>query len=901
LLPGITFVAGSVSNSAVTASFDGDTRVITFTHEDGFSGDAVTFSYKTRVNANDAYWVDDFLKIFNVGNVDVNNTAVLKQDGIAGVEAKAKQTITNAFLRKSHTRTGENITYKVEINPFGKDIFGSMGRTLTDSLGAGLNIDPTSIKLYEASKPAGSAPLVQGAQVIGYSGGAYDGNVSFTQRAGGGFSSFSVDLPRNSQPYILEYTCAIDTTRAGPFTNSVGFDDGVGQDTVATDTVANTGGGTGMMGSVARLDLTKIDEVRKKGIEGVGFSVYQTVNGFEYLIMSGTTNASGVVNFFPLRLNTEYTIVETTPAEGFDGPNSLKVGAASTGLTAVKTLNKVISGTTREAFTVTVDTVGIRTLTVTNAPALVSFDFTKISSRDGLGNPLSGAEFLLEEISPITGINGSTFTPITVTSDATGLVSFSNIPFGEYKLTETEAPEHHYAPNPVITVKIDATGKVVEFGADKNSSGTGLQVLNIFSDINLEITSYNTTKSSTNLLPGVVFELQRDTGAGWVSAGTRTTDSSGFVEFKHLYENTNYRVIAVSPDGFYDTSSIYSFRTGLKLDDVYYLDWIFHSQMGSITFTKKDAGTDSILEGIWFDLYRTSGDTKTLVDSQASNASGVVTFSSILLTGNFSAADTLVSTVPSDRPTMDNTYTIDEGFVIEERWVAGYFPTEPKVLKLTSSAPNFAHFEWFNFPAEGKITLEVLDSETLLPLGGVTFGLFAPYDSLLNGRDRSEPLMTGTSCPDRFIVFEGLPLGTSAPATFESPPTLNGSGGEIVFYKYQLQDRDNYSSTYLDDPIRTTLSEDKPEAEAEAELDPEHPGTSWTSSRPRNPSAPSDPSDPSNPSNPDHYRRAALPRTGIESIMAVLVIGLIVSLIATTGVIIMIRRQSPKKEQKQGK
>jgi len=387
----------------------------------------------------------------------------------------------------------------------------------------------------------------------------------------------------------------------------------------------------------------------------------------------------------------------------------------------------------------------------------------------------------------------------------------------------------------------------------------------------------------------VVFELQREvTTDVWVSEGVLTTGASGIVEFKHLHDVANYRVIAVSPDGFYNTDSVYHFTTGTEMDDTYYLDWVFHPPIGNISFTKIDDGTGLALENIWFDLYRGWGSTKVLIDTQVSNASGLVTFSSIVLDGNPSGTDTKVSTNPLDRPTVDNTFNrANTRFTIEERWVPGYFPTAPKEFELNSSSPNHTPFTWKNFPADGVIILEVVDSETGERLRGVTFGLFAPNDPLLGGRE----LMSETSCDAGFVVFRGLPLGPLVPATFEELPDFVGELGAIEFHKFQLNNLTGYIQS---DPIVTVLSIGNTFVEEDAPLDPVR-----RTNRPRNPSESSDeldgldPSDPSNPDS-DHYRRAALPRTGIESIMALLVIGLLTTLVATTAVIVIIRRQSAK-------
>jgi len=887
LLPGITFVPGSESDSAVTGVPSGN--VITFTHDNGFDGDTTTFRYKTVVDVNHPHWSTAFEKTFvtatpNASNVDVQNTAVLKQDGVTDVEVKATQTITNAFLKKTHTRVGEseNISYKVEINPYGKDLT-AMGRILTDSLGDGLNIDPTSIKLYEVIEPAVSGALAKGTQVIGYSGGAYNGNVSFTQRAGGGFASVSVELPANKKPYILEYICTIDTARPGPFTNSIGFGGGAGSGSIASDSVSNSGGGMGMMGSVARLDLTKIDEVRRNGIAGVGFSVYQTVNGVEYLIMSGTTNASGVAQFFPLRLDTEYTIVEATPAEGYDGPNSLKVGASSAAVTAVKTSNKVIGESTREAFKVTIGERGIQTLTVTNAPTLVSFEFTKFSSRDGVNTPLSGAEFELSDT-----VTGSTFTAIKATSDADGRVSFSNIPFGEYLMEEKIVPFMHFTSEPIINVTIDANGRVVRFGSQSSASGlTGLEVINNYSEINLIVTSYNTTVSGAKL-PGVVFELQRKTAPDvWVREGVLTTGSTGVVEFKHLHNDADYKVIAVSPDGFYDTSSEYEFKTGTSLEVTYYLDWVFHSPIGNISFTKIDDGNGEVLEGIWFDLYYGSGLTKVLIDSQASDVSGLVAFSDLSLDGAFSDVVIGVTTDPGNRPIMDNTYNmVRTEFTIEERWDNRFYPTAPKVLPLTPAETSYPHFDWINFRGVGSITLKVTDAATGLPLSDVEFGLFGPFD------DFAEPMITLFSCEEGIIEFTDLLLPFLGPATFREGP-VKCYNDKIEYRIMQIERVDGYTSRFLDHYIETILWRDNPDENEVAPLVPARRTGSGTSSG-QSDELDDEDVDPSDPSNPDHYRRAALPRTGIESIMTILVIGLMASLLATTVVIIIIRRQSAK-------
>ena len=103
-----------------------------------------------------------------------------------------------------------------------------------------------------------------------------------------------------------------------------------------------------------------------------------------------------------------------------------------------------------------------------------NFQFNKVSSENE-SLKLSGAEFALFTDQPCTQPFTLASVPVTATSDDDGVVSFENVPYGQYYMKETVYPQGYQAKDPeeIFTVVVDASG-----GTITSSSGSVAKVTN---------------------------------------------------------------------------------------------------------------------------------------------------------------------------------------------------------------------------------------------------------------------------------------------------------------------------------------------------------------------------------------------------------------------------------------
>jgi len=840
--------SGTISVAGISGSVSSGGQTLSFTHSGGFDKQQVVFRYDTEVDV-------DIINFGANANITVSNTATLAHSGHPGVNVDASRVIPNRFLVKDGSINDGVISYSVQINPYGLNLDDAeKGRVLTDvfpltpTVGGlpPLVLNPQSLQLWEATTTASASGTSNGSYTMAKTSVNATSAATITYHTSGTDSiitGFSIALPKADQAYILEYQCSVrgtidvGQTFNGNISNSISFGGDAAHLTSTSDqTFIGLSGGSGTGGFAAILTLRKVNALRNdQGIAGVEFRVYQRLGGLDFEVVRGVTDASGEVRLRmpPAGSDVEYIIREY----GVDGfvANTLKL-------------------------------------------------------LDGNGNPTFTG-----------GATAGDFSMRSISGDTLG-VSFSR--HGGYRLTVTN--------DPVIT----------------NDT-----------DIMLTVNAFEIVKPDR--LDKVVFELWRDDNGKWVKEDSKKTDSSGFVVFESLYNYTAYKVIAVSPDGYYQTDSEYAFSTGHDANAHYHLDWAFHPRGGSITIDKVgfvEDGPNIPLAGVWFDLYKVMSaneDDDILVDSAVSDINGEVVFKGIPLSFD-GAASSVAGTDPenlSNLPMMDVSLGLEDTvYRIVERWFAGYHPTYPKIKDTLTPSDQVHRFDWINYPGEGEITLTVLDSETGEPLSGVSFALYGP----LNGV--STRMGVATSDSFGMLSFTGLPLGSGngdgsmAMAFFDTEPIIE-NGGSIEFTKKQLNDLDGYDS--LSAPIVTTLSTTMISAEVEAELDPingngdyddsgnqgnttgnntgnnQNTGGGNTGGNTGGNNSGNHDGDQAgntggstggntlnqtgNRNTPNHeHKEAALPRTGVDSAIGMLLVGLLTSIAMGTAVFVVIKLQGKK-------
>ncbi|MCC8136802.1 MAG: hypothetical protein LIO76_01835 [Clostridiales bacterium] len=259
------------------------------------------------------------------------------------------------------------------------------------------------------------------------------------------------------------------------------------------------------------ITLTKVDGGYADGtgltdsdtvyLQGVSFTLSDQTEGYSENSVTATTNEDGQITFatdvsdengFKLIAGHIYTLLETAPT-GYYGIGSVAVSVDSDGTVS-------LVGTYIDSDYLTSVTAAGTSITVVNTREIGTITVTKT---DETGETvLSGAEFMLYRVTENSGSGETEQTMIgSLTTGNSGTVTWSNLEWGTYTISETAAPAGYTLNSKEKTVTIDA---------DSVFSG------------------YTVTFEDEPILFVLVnFDgLYDGTGTGIMSAGTSGTDES---------------------------------------------------------------------------------------------------------------------------------------------------------------------------------------------------------------------------------------------------------------------------------------------------------------------------------------------------------------------------------------
>jgi len=238
---------------------------------------------------------------------------------------------------------------------------------------------------------------------------------------------------------------------------------------------------------------------------------------------------------------------------------------------------------------------------IDNEAISADFTFTKYTNRD-VGQILEGAEFLLTDETEIDETYYSTFSQIR-TSNASGIATFNNIPFGTHTIVETVVPDYHEPLSFEIT--IDKTGKLTLFDNESvkydefDNLITELEITNKIKLTNATVTIKN---DLGDLLDDLEFTLYREINDEldtiYIPVTTIIT-SSGVAYFENvLMGGEVYQIVLESDisDKYYATGKlrIPVEQLGPKNNpeenlEPYFIEWTLYSYAATISLTKYDA------------------------------------------------------------------------------------------------------------------------------------------------------------------------------------------------------------------------------------------------------------------------------------------------------------------------
>jgi len=364
-----------------------------------------------------------------------------------------------------------------------------------------------------------------------------------------------------------------------------------------------------------------------------GTAVFSNLPLGDTLTHGAAVDASGsAINLFQtLKLERAYTVTQTTAAQGYalyTTPQSFTLTETATGMAISTNLHQ--SGTLRAA---------------PQTPG--AFTFSNVNTWNF---PLSGAEFLLTDTTSV-----SVFTATRAGID--GTVSFANIPFGTYTLTQTRAPDGprpHDINNTVYNITVGTNGLVTSWDLPNLSNlpiflPTG-SVVNTFQSTSASITLHDNVIGTT--MAGVAFTITTSFG-GVTHSSIAYADGSGVFVFDGLMQGMDYTITKTTPLGYYP-SAPHSITLAAATD----VDWIGYPGHGEITVNVKCSRNGSDIIGAEFDLFRKSDGppyaASTVLATAVSGVNGELTFSGIPLETSTMAT----YSTPPDLSDDDNEFVV---------------------------------------------------------------------------------------------------------------------------------------------------------------------------------------------------------------------------------------------------
>jgi uncharacterized surface anchored protein len=271
-------------------------------------------------------------------------------------------------------------------------------------------------------------------------------------------------------------------------------------------------------------------------LKGAEFTLYEDIDGMAEVVSApGLTNqvksdSDGLVQFTNVPYGSYYIQETSAPADYIGSSEEIPVNLSDQNeLSDSNPSGQIINGNSPAHLL----DLGV----VSNTIKKGTIQFIK----NGINGPLGGAKFTLYNASGTCAIKDSNGNPVTATSvGGTGLVTFTNIPYGDYILKETGAPENY-----------ETTASVSVSLHDSTVSAAGVLTLNNIMDalkqtsITIHVTDKNGAPS-----PGDILVLIDENGVPL--GATVKTDADGNATFEDVPYG-NYQINNLSSAG---TSSI---------------------------------------------------------------------------------------------------------------------------------------------------------------------------------------------------------------------------------------------------------------------------------------------------------------------------------------------------------
>ena len=579
---GHDYVAGSATIDDSTAgSFNSDsniasTRILKYTFN-GTINKTYTITFKTKI-------ID--LRIFNTsGNRTVENTASITGNEIptnGDNDSKGSKTISNEIVSKTSSYTNGNsyIDWTVKSNPNWN--VPMSGATITDILQDGLSLDTDTVELYKASVNS-DGTLVQGEKVT-----LTGENVKYDINT----RKFDFTFPQNSGSgaFILKFRTNV--SKAGNYTNTVNFKaTGISDEDGTTQTgVWFSDGGGSATGDTTGIRIIKTDG-DSKPLKGALFQLIDQYGNVK--AVSSATGDDGVALFDKLKYERNYSIKEITAPTGYTLNSNIYTFQVKNGLN---------QGTSYDS----VDGV-LKFSSSDNSKKIVTYKYKDEILRGsiqlhkaGVEEDIEGAVFQLYKEDGTTPFKDSNGNNITSTSKKDGIVLFTNIPYGKYKIKEI------FVPSPYSLYKGDISVDLTSLTA--NGQVVYANPYNVYnSKIKGSLKIIKTDEENEDRIKGVTIEIY-DNNKKKINMGI--TDGNGEIQFDNLeYGDYFYKEVS-APDNYVLDDNYHAFK--IESDSTalapQLINFTNKKVKGDIEFTKIGEDSDSSkLKGAVFGLYQNDG------------------------------------------------------------------------------------------------------------------------------------------------------------------------------------------------------------------------------------------------------------------------------------------------------
>ncbi len=699
-------------------------------HTPSSISDTITFHFQTQITS------DEYFKQFTASNdpaITHRNTATLFADETPttnGISDYADISIKNKVVHKAraYDTTERTFTWTVIINQNGAEI---PNPELVDKLSPGLEFVPGSVELYELNLAVDGTLTNKTGNIAGthleviYS---TEQERTIIFRIG---DKTQTDRVINT-PYKLVFKTDVDNdTSLGQtsttFSNTISLrgysQDGHNSNSTGQSVTQHGSHGASGTGRFDIQVLKKEEGSSATPIQGVTFRLFNTINDqpdgtIGTVNKSRITNEDGLLSFINVRPGTYFLQEESAPDKYVldtriipvvigEGTNPTYVDGEQVTLLEGRKVN----------------------IEITNKLVKGNIQFTKVNEAAQI---LQGAEFRLYKEGVATSY--------TAVSNGSGIVKFTDVPYGTYIVKEEKAPEGYVLSSDTKTVTItrDNHLQTVDYGNFTNTKDV----------VNLSFTKVNVNEQP---LAGAEFTLHEQ-GKEEVFRGPITSGIDGKVEFTSLPFGTYTLKEIKSPNGYKAGEPITITFKSIGNELV--------AHIGNILFTKvvNEEVTNSILlykadsrdvnlriEGVEFTLYKKyeNGMLDEPFRVAESNGNGMVEFTDLTqgtyyiketkTPNNYLSSNeviTAIVTLNEDNQTLSAVYKDSEDNTIEDG-----------IIK--------------NEKIRGSIELKKVDKTTKAGLAGAVFTLY--YDAAMIN---PVPNQRVTSDKDGIVLFNDVEYGT---------------------------------------------------------------------------------------------------------------------------------------------